>query len=183
MWHNLNIWDQKHGVVPSFLFSKLLQLVRRATCLSQTRLPSLHPAINAPRRHDLFVSSGLAPKRPTASAAASHVQKHRAAFVLTDTGALRRSRAPEAALLFRPTRKCPRQATPPTRHRLQQQRSQLITQGREGCWRKEPEITEVRTKKGGKKRIVTMSTGRCCSVGYSYSLFIIHIQQFHNWCS
>lgn len=41
------------------------------------QLPSLHPAINAPRRHDLFVSSGLAPKRPTPSTPASHLQKPR----------------------------------------------------------------------------------------------------------
>lgn len=40
--------------------------------------------------------------------------------VLTDTDSLRHSRASGAPLLFWPTRKSPRQATPPPRHREQQ---------------------------------------------------------------
>ncbi|CAJ1079822.1 hypothetical protein Baya_11121 [Xyrichtys novacula] len=40
--------------------------------------------------------------------------------VLTDTGSFRHSRASGAPLLFWPTRKSPRQATPPPRHREQQ---------------------------------------------------------------
>lgn len=43
------------------------------------------------------------------------------AYPLTNTDSLRHSRVYGAPLLFRPTRKRPRQATPPSRHREQQQ--------------------------------------------------------------
>lgn len=55
--------------------------------------------------------------------------------VLTDTDSLRHSRASGAPLLFWPTRKSPRQATPPPRHREQQHgdwrrtREQMATVG------------------------------------------------------
>ncbi|KAM3607288.1 uncharacterized protein V6R79_005239 [Siganus canaliculatus] len=54
--------------------------------------------------------------------------------VLTDTDSLRHSQASGAPLLFWPTRKSPRQATPPPRHREQQHgdwrgtRKQMATQ-------------------------------------------------------
>lgn len=55
--------------------------------------------------------------------------------VLTDTDSLRHSQASGAPLLFWPTRKSPRQATPPPRHREQQHgdwrrtRKQMATPG------------------------------------------------------
>lgn len=71
-----------------------------------------------------------------------HFARHRAVtpspghgHVLTDTDSLRHSQASGAPLLFWPTRKSPRQATPPPRHREQQHgdwrgtRKQMATPG------------------------------------------------------
>lgn len=67
--------------------------------------------------------------------------------VLTRTHSLGRSQASGAPLLFWPTRKSPRQATPPPRHR-EQQRAE-IGEGRESRRRKWPETNEVGPKKHG----------------------------------
>lgn len=135
-------------------------VLRRGLCFcpdSQQwpQLPSLHPAINAPRRHDLFVSSGLAPKKPDPLPTRVASPEAPTRRVLTDTGARRRSGSSEAALLFWPTRKCPRQATPPARHGQQQQWSQLSSPGREGAdgsSRKWPSCERRKAEKIGSKR-------------------------------
>lgn len=69
--------------------------------------------------------------------------------VLTNTDSLRHSRASGAPLLFWPTRKSPRQATPPPRHREQQHEDWRRTRSR---WRHYPEINEVTAEKDGKYR-------------------------------
>ncbi|CAL8288684.1 unnamed protein product [Lota lota] len=51
---------------------------------------------------------------------ADHFGQASDAYPLTDTDSLRHSRVSGAPLLSRPTRKRPRQATPPSRHREQQ---------------------------------------------------------------
>ncbi|CAK6971743.1 hypothetical protein Baya_11121 [Scomber scombrus] len=78
--------------------------------------------------------------------------------VLTDTDSLRHSRASAAPLLFWPTRKSPRQATPPPRHREQQHgdwrrtRKQMATVGGNG-----------RSASGERRKIPTTSGSERCS--------------------
>lgn len=73
-------------------------------------------------RHDLFVGFLQIFKHKQLPWAAIYLfSKTSDADPLTNTDSLRHSRVYGAPLLFRPTRKRPRQATPPSRHREQQQ--------------------------------------------------------------
>ncbi len=69
---------------------------------------------------------------------------------LTDTDSLRHTRALGAPLLFRPTRKRPRQATPPSRHREQQHRERD-----ENPIINPTALNERCRERGGKSRVVT----------------------------
>lgn len=71
---------------------------------------------------------------------------------LTDTDSLRHSRALGAPLLFRPTRKRPRQATPPSRHREQQHRERD-----ENPIINPTALSESGRERGGKSRVVTIT--------------------------
>lgn len=84
-------------------------------------LPSLMH-VQQPRRHDLFVSDGPNPTqaRSYPGHARALLPRRDTLSSLTDTHSFRHSQALGAPLLFGPTRKRPRQATPPPRHRQQQ---------------------------------------------------------------
>lgn len=101
---------------------------------------------------------------------------------LPDTDSLRHSRVLRAPLLFRPTRKRPRQATPLSRHRDEQQhgergrrRKSVLSTGLEferkmtKCTRRIPTSTNI----GGSVR----------NVGLHKSAFVRHVSRAHEQLS